>query len=164
MPPPPACAPIPTRSIGSRSSPCCRSPSCRRYSGWRKGALADFLAMAGIRTTRGAVAGGNRRMAELTTVQMRVAEASACIDAARLLMFRDLAQAFETAARSDPIGVDLRLRNRRDQAFCVRLLRSEEHTSELQSRRDLVCRLLLEKKKKKTKNTYQGKTPKTTIA
>src|SRR5690349_22070664 len=27
--------------------------------------------------------------------------------------------------------------------------RSEEHTSELQSRRDLVCRLLLEKKKKR---------------
>src|SRR5690349_22496541 len=31
------------------------------------------------------------------------------------------------------------------------LARSEEHTSELQSRRDLVCRLLLEKKKKKKK-------------
>src|SRR2546421_4163237 len=29
--------------------------------------------------------------------------------------------------------------------------RSEEHTSELQSRSDLVCRLLLEKKKKKDK-------------
>src|SRR2546421_6131974 len=29
--------------------------------------------------------------------------------------------------------------------------RSEEHTSELQSRSDLVCRLLLEKKKKKRK-------------
>src|SRR5690349_24226202 len=29
------------------------------------------------------------------------------------------------------------------------IARSEEHTSELQSRRDLVCRLLLEKKKKK---------------
>src|SRR5437868_13334740 len=29
--------------------------------------------------------------------------------------------------------------------------RSEEHTSELQSRFDLVCRLLLEKKKKKEK-------------
>src|SRR5690349_22708748 len=28
--------------------------------------------------------------------------------------------------------------------------RSEEHTSELQSRRDLVCRLLLEKKKKQS--------------
>src|SRR2546422_7770248 len=33
--------------------------------------------------------------------------------------------------------------------------RSEEHTSELQSRLHLVCRLLLEKKKKKTKDTYQ---------
>src|SRR5690349_24178701 len=31
--------------------------------------------------------------------------------------------------------------------------RSEEHTSELQSRRDLVCRLLLEKKKTKTQTT-----------
>src|SRR2546422_8118941 len=30
------------------------------------------------------------------------------------------------------------------------LVRSEEHTSELQSRLHLVCRLLLEKKKKKT--------------
>src|SRR2546421_5259612 len=30
--------------------------------------------------------------------------------------------------------------------------RSEEHTSELQSRSDLVCRLLLEKKKKKKNN------------
>src|SRR3712207_7037377 len=31
-------------------------------------------------------------------------------------------------------------------------LRSEEHTSELQSRQYLVCRLLLEKKKKYTRN------------
>src|SRR5947207_8556426 len=31
------------------------------------------------------------------------------------------------------------------------MLRSEEHTSELQSHSDLVCRLLLEKKKKKKK-------------
>src|SRR5687768_18224237 len=31
--------------------------------------------------------------------------------------------------------------------------RSEEHTSELQSRLHLVCRLLLEKKKKKNTNT-----------
>src|SRR2546421_6296912 len=37
-------------------------------------------------------------------------------------------------------------------------VRSEEHTSELQSRSDLVCRLLLEKKKKenkKRKSNYQ---------
>src|SRR5262245_63949065 len=36
--------------------------------------------------------------------------------------------------------------------------RSEEHTSELQSLRHLVCRLLLEKKKI---NTYKKPTPKT---
>src|SRR5438105_10123847 len=33
--------------------------------------------------------------------------------------------------------------------------RSEEHTSELQSRVDLVCRLLLEKKKKKKRSEYR---------
>src|SRR2546422_11046317 len=35
----------------------------------------------------------------------------------------------------------------------LRGMRSEEHTSELQSRLHLVCRLLLEKKKKKTQKT-----------
>src|SRR2546428_6142314 len=35
-------------------------------------------------------------------------------------------------------------------ALTLMLARSEEHTSELQSRSDLVCRLLLEKKKKIT--------------
>src|SRR2546421_8322762 len=38
-----------------------------------------------------------------------------------------------------------------------RVARSEEHTSELQSRSDLVCRLLLEKKKKR-KNTDKQQT------
>src|SRR5216683_3538955 len=46
---------------------------------------------------------------------------------------------------------------------CRLYLRSEEHTSELQSRSDLVCRLLLEKKKKKkTKNTNKKKKNKKT--
>src|SRR5690242_21558441 len=35
--------------------------------------------------------------------------------------------------------------------------RSEEHTSELQSHVNLVCRLLLEKKKKKTNKTQDNK-------
>src|SRR5712675_2935832 len=44
-----------------------------------------------------------------------------------------------------------------------RMLRSEEHTSELQSRLHLVCRLLLEKKKKnkKTKTNKKKKKKKT---
>src|SRR3989442_10139007 len=47
----------------------------------------------------------------------------------------------ETGAKATP---DLRIR-----------VRSEEHTSELQSRPHLVCRLLLEKKKKKNKVNYK---------
>src|SRR5437899_8921542 len=45
----------------------------------------------------------------------------------------------------EPVHAD-RLQQRRQ-------VRSEEHTSELQSLRHLVCRLLLEKKKKKCKIT-----------
>jgi len=89
--------------------------------GMAEGALAAFLDEAKVRTTRGAVVGGNRRMAELATVQLRVAEASACIDGARLMMFRDLAEAAALAQRGEPVSMDMRLRNRRDQAFCVRL-------------------------------------------
>src|SRR5207247_6653212 len=44
----------------------------------------------------------------------------------------------------DPLELEERLVVKAD-------VRSEEHTSELQSRVDLVCRLLLEKKKKHTK-------------
>src|SRR5439155_24776615 len=40
--------------------------------------------------------------------------------------------------------------------FGSRRKRSEEHTSELQSRGHLVCRLLLEKKKKKKKNNKEN--------
>src|SRR5206468_11919876 len=43
--------------------------------------------------------------------------------------------------REDAVGL------RSPPAHLTRLRRSEEHTSELQSRSDLVCRLLLEKKK-----------------
>src|SRR5260221_10218491 len=38
--------------------------------------------------------------------------------------------------------------NPSDSAFASHKTRSEEHTSELQSHSDIVCRLLLEKKKK----------------
>src|SRR5437773_5876727 len=49
-------------------------------------------------------------------------------------------------------GTRARIPRRAGQRSCSRV-RSEEHTSELQSHHDLVCRLLLEKKKKKTCNT-----------
>src|SRR5690349_23031094 len=80
-------------------------------------------------------------------------------------------RAFRSAARDalchrlhDYHHGKLRSRGRqmRRREFIGILGRSEEHTSELQSRRDLVCRLLLEKKKKKknkkTKKTKKRKT------
>src|SRR5207302_8571587 len=51
--------------------------------------------------------------------------------------------------RGQPGDLDRRADRRRRPA------RSEEHTSELQSRENLVCRLLLEKKKKKNKRIKQ---------
>src|SRR5687767_15621588 len=43
---------------------------------------------------------------------------------------------------------------RRAAVFEMRIIRSEEHTSELQSLAYLVCRLLLEKKKKPTRTHW----------
>src|SRR5690349_23675325 len=65
---------------------------------------------------------------------------------AKLVFMAEARPALENAARLRP-----------GQPVSVALQRSEEHTSELQSRRDLVCRLLLEKKKKK-KNREGHKT------
>src|SRR3712207_7971763 len=50
-------------------------------------------------------------------------------------------------------GVEARRRAARRRPCLLRRGRSEEHTSELQSRQYLVCRLLLEKKKKTNTNT-----------
>src|SRR3712207_8497368 len=48
----------------------------------------------------------------------------------------------------EPLGDRVRAGGAARRAGLVPRLRSEEHTSELQSRQYLVCRLLLEKKKK----------------
>src|SRR3712207_7407383 len=45
------------------------------------------------------------------------------------------------------VAIDLRALRPEDPRLLGQVLRSEEHTSELQSRQYLVCRLLLEKKK-----------------
>src|SRR2546427_9649003 len=62
-----------------------------------------------------------------------------------------------------PISFDHQLRSLPDpfgraRTHALDLGRSEEHTSELQSQSNLVCRLLLEKKKKKKYESrkYQG--------
>src|SRR2546430_13472482 len=52
--------------------------------------------------------------------------------------------------RGNTLG--LRLKTATRERFPLQNGRSEEHTSELQSQSNLVCRLLLEKKKKKIQN------------
>ena len=89
--------------------------------GMAEGGLADFVEGVKVRTTRGAVAGGNRRMAEFATVQSRVAEATAAIDAARLLLTRDLLETHASAMRGEHTSIEMRIRNRLDHAFCAKL-------------------------------------------
>src|SRR2546427_1822062 len=80
---------------------------------------------------------------------------------------------YTTLFRSGAVGRQLALRVNTDcffheRARCgvpvdrVHHLRSEEHTSELQSQSNLVCRLLLEKKKKnKHRSTSTRQSPRT---
>src|SRR5207302_9029502 len=56
-----------------------------------------------------------------------------------------------TLMRCRSLFAEARDRLRRHLRISTGHARSEEHTSELQSRENLVCRLLLEKKKKKIK-------------
>src|SRR2546422_8379958 len=83
-----------------------------------------------------------------------------------LFRSRDQALLAARAARAHPRRRPPRPRGRRreeaarqDRRPRDRPLRSEEHTSELQSRLHLVCRLLLEKKKRKTKDAHVAQTP-----
>lgn len=90
--------------------------------GMARGALQAFKDQVSTRTTRGAVAGGNNRMSDFATVQMRVAEATASIDAAALMIHRDLRETFETVSRGDKVDVDMRMRNRLTHTFATKLL------------------------------------------
>src|SRR5690349_23478977 len=65
--------------------------------------------------------------------------------------FRDVDQTFDARLKFHKRSVIRETHNtsahpRADRILARNIGRSEEHTSELQSRRDLVCRLLLEKK------------------
>src|SRR2546429_5277694 len=70
-----------------------------------------------------------------------------------LFPYTTLFRSNELAAIAERVGADIekvRIGIGSDPRIGYSFIRSEEHTSELQSRLHLVCRLLLEKKKKKT--------------
>jgi resorcinol 4-hydroxylase (FADH2) len=89
--------------------------------GTAQGAVDAFVELCGTRLTRGAVAGAGNHLSQFFPVQSRLAEASASVDAARLLLDRDTAEVERIAARGEVISVETRIRNRRDHAFAARL-------------------------------------------
>ncbi len=98
-------------------------PSCLAATGVgaAKGALESYVASISNRVTRGAVAGANNRMAEFPTIQLRVAEAAASVDAARDLLLKDIANAEDLAGSGENFSIADRLVSRRGQAFAVTL-------------------------------------------
>jgi alkylation response protein AidB-like acyl-CoA dehydrogenase len=81
------------------------------------GALELFIEENRMRDTHGAVVLGGSKVAEFQTVQKRVGEAAARLDAAKLVAYRDIEEA-EVEVRADgKTSLDMRLRNRRTQSL-----------------------------------------------
>ena len=77
--------------------------------------IEAFTARIRDRATRGF------RHAELTTMQLRLAETSAERDCARLLLGRATRETMETMREAGALGLDQRARNRRDMAYVAML-------------------------------------------
>jgi resorcinol 4-hydroxylase (FADH2) len=89
--------------------------------GAAKGALDAYLEMTSGRTTRGALAGGGLRMKEFATVQLRLAEAAAAVEAAELILLTDMRNAMARLRAGEEITVADRIRARRNQAYATKL-------------------------------------------
>jgi alkylation response protein AidB-like acyl-CoA dehydrogenase len=98
-------------------------PSCLASVavGAAQGALEDYLERTARRVTRGAVAGGQNRMAEFATIQLRVAEATASAEAARRVLIADLRDREATVSAGESVSVEERIKSRLGQAFAVSL-------------------------------------------
>jgi resorcinol 4-hydroxylase (FADH2) len=89
--------------------------------GAAKGALDAYVEGTSGRKTRGALAGGNLLMAEFATVQLRLAEAAAAVEAAQLILLTDMREAARKLRAGEDITVADRIRARRNQAYVTRL-------------------------------------------
>lgn len=82
--------------------------------------IAESLLVQSIDHIAGAQSHGNR-IAEYPTMQMHIAEASAEIDAARLMIMRDTTDAMQAMSEGRPLTLMERARSRRDHAYATRL-------------------------------------------
>jgi resorcinol 4-hydroxylase (FADH2) len=89
--------------------------------GMARGALDEYLAGMRARQTRGAALGAAQSVAGFQTLQLRVGEAAACIDAAEALVLRDCRDIMAAMAAGETLTEAQRARNKGDLGFAVRL-------------------------------------------
>lgn len=94
---------------------------CAPALGAAMGALEDYRQNIGVRETRGAALSGPSTMSSYQSIQLRVAEAAANIDAARLLVERDCREIMQAAKAGRVQDEALRARNKGNLSYAVRL-------------------------------------------
>lgn len=95
---------------------------CAAILGMGQGAVEDYLIGMKARKTRGAAVSAPRGIAEFQTIQLRVGEASASVDAATELVLRDCRHIMATMAAGRALTEAERARNKGDLGFAVRLV------------------------------------------
>jgi resorcinol 4-hydroxylase (FADH2) len=86
-----------------------------------RGAVDEFVASIAARSTRGAFAGGDASIAQFGHVQSAVARAEAAVDAAQLILQRDLQFATDLVDAGLKISTEQRIALRRGHAYAVSL-------------------------------------------
>jgi len=89
--------------------------------GMARGAVDEFVELTKGRTTRGAALSKPAPMAELPGIQLKLGEASAAVDAARMLVRRDLQDIMETVGAGRELTIQQRARNKGDWGYAARL-------------------------------------------
>lgn len=86
-----------------------------------RGALDAFVDSVAARATRGAFAGGGQSIAQFGHVQAAVARGEAAVDAAQLILQRDLQLATDLVAAGTKLSAAQRITLRRGHAYAVQL-------------------------------------------
>jgi alkylation response protein AidB-like acyl-CoA dehydrogenase len=86
-----------------------------------RGAIDEFVASIAARSTRGAFVGGGTSIAQFGHVQSAVAQAEAAVDAAQLILQRDLQLTTDIVNAGEKLSAEQRITLRRGHAYSVRL-------------------------------------------
>ena len=96
---------------------------CGAAMGMAKGALETYIDQIAVRKTRGASLSQPQSMANFPTIQARVAEAAAAVDAAQNLVARDCDEIMRAMAEGRALTTEERARNKGDLSFAVKMAR-----------------------------------------